>query len=134
MKLYFKTINSMSKANTERNKEPQVLYFDTTDREKIIIGLNNKRWEFTSKNQKPQDLVSLIEETLKKEKISLNDIKEIEVNLGPGSFTGLKIGVAVANALGFALDIPVNGGRKLVLPKYKNLSPVATEPCFRRLK
>ena len=134
MKLYFKTINSMSKANTGRNKEPQVLYFDTSDRNKIIICLDDRRWEFTSKNQKPQDLVSLIEETLKKEKISLRDLKEIEVNVGPGSFTGLKIGVAVANALGFALDIPVNGQRQLVVPKYKNLSPVATEPCFRRLK
>jgi len=118
MKLYFKTTNSMSKVNTERNKEPQVLFIDTTDREKIIIGLDHEHWEFVSKNQRPQDLVGLIEETLKTEKISLRDIKEIEVNVGPGSFTGLKIGVAVANALGFALDIPVNGQRQLVLPKY----------------
>jgi len=124
----------MCKANTKRNKETKILYFDTTDREKIIIGLDHEHWEFIGKNQKPQDLVGLIEETLKKEKISLDDIKEIEVNLGPGSFTGLKVGVAVANALGFTLDIPVNGKRQLVLPKYKNLSPVATEPCFRRLK
>ena len=95
------------------------LYFDTSDRDKIIIILDGKHWEFTSKNQKPQDLVSLIEETLKKEKVNLKEIKEIEVNLGPGSFTGLKIGVAVANALGFALDIPVNGKRQLVLPRYE---------------
>lgn len=33
----------------------------------------------------------------------------IEVETGPGSFTGLRVGVAVANALGFALNIPVNG-------------------------
>ena len=95
------------------------LYFDTSDRNKIIIGFDEKHWEFTSENQKPQDLVGLIEKTLKREKINLKEIKGIEVNLGPGSFTGLKIGVAVANALGFALDIPVNGGRKLVLPKYE---------------
>ena len=95
------------------------LFFDTSDRDRIIIKLNGKTWEFASKNQKPQDLVGLIEETLKKEKISLKEIKEIGVNLGPGSFTGLKIGVAVANAIAFALDIPVNGRRKLVLPKYE---------------
>ncbi len=95
------------------------LYFDTSKREKVIIKLNGKKWEFISENQKPQDLVGLIEKTLKKEKITLKEIKEIEVNLGPGSFTGLKVGVAVANALGFALDIPVNGKRKLVLPKYE---------------
>ena len=103
----------------KQNKKTRILYFDTADRNKIIIGLDGKHWEFSSKDQKPQDLVGLIEETLKKEKISLDEIKGIEVNLGPGSFTGLRIGVAVANALGFALDIPVNGRRKLVLPKYE---------------
>jgi len=95
------------------------LYFDTSDRHKIIIKLDNKIWEFVSENQKSQDLVGLIKQTLRKEKVSLKEIKKIEVNLGPGSFTGLKVGVAVANALGFALDIPVNGKRQLVLPKYE---------------
>ena len=33
----------------------------------------------------------------------------IEVETGPGSFTGLRVGVSVANALGFTLGIPVNG-------------------------
>ncbi len=37
------------------------------------------------------------------------DIRNIEVETGPGSFTGLRVGVSVANALGFALNIPVNG-------------------------
>lgn len=36
-------------------------------------------------------------------------LKGIEVETGPGSFTGLRVGVAVANALGLALGIPVNG-------------------------
>mgnify|MGYP001565622427 CR=1 FL=1 len=33
----------------------------------------------------------------------------IEVETGPGSFTGLRVGVSVANALGYSLGIPVNG-------------------------
>lgn len=38
------------------------------------------------------------------------DILEgIEVEEGPGSFTGLRVGASVALALGFALNIPVNG-------------------------
>ena len=39
----------------------------------------------------------------------IKDISEIEVNTGPGSFTGLRVGVSIANALGWALGIPVNG-------------------------
>lgn len=35
-------------------------------------------------------------------------LTQIEVETGPGSFTGLRVGVSVANALGFALNIPVN--------------------------
>ena len=37
------------------------------------------------------------------------DLEGIDVEKGPGSFTGLRVGVSVANALGFALGIPVNG-------------------------
>lgn len=41
--------------------------------------------------------------------VGWKDLRGIEVEKGPGSFTGLRVGVAVANALGFALGIPVNG-------------------------
>lgn len=40
---------------------------------------------------------------------NLKTLQGIEVETGPGSFTGLRVGVSVANALGFALGIPVNG-------------------------
>ena len=36
-------------------------------------------------------------------------LEGIEVETGPGSFTGLRVGVSVANALGYSLGIPVNG-------------------------
>ncbi|MBR0444692.1 MAG: tRNA (adenosine(37)-N6)-threonylcarbamoyltransferase complex dimerization subunit type 1 TsaB [Clostridia bacterium] len=38
---------------------------------------------------------------------TLHDVDYVAVNIGPGSFTGLRIGICVANALGFALGIPV---------------------------
>ena len=39
----------------------------------------------------------------------LPDLDAIVVGLGPGPFTGLRVGIATAAALGDALDIPVHG-------------------------
>src|SRR3989344_1792281 len=41
--------------------------------------------------------------------VNWKDLEGVEVEKGPGSFTGLRVGVSVANALGFSLGIPVNG-------------------------
>ena len=50
-----------------------------------------------------------IKEILNKSSIDLKDIGGIVVYQGPGSFTGLRIGLSVANALAYALQIPVVG-------------------------
>lgn len=84
------------------------LYIDTSDREKIVIGLDDKMFETVSKKGSSQKLLPFIDEVLKKNKKSLVDITEIQVNTGPGSFTGLRVGVAVANTLGWVLKVPVN--------------------------
>ncbi len=85
------------------------LYIDTSDREKIIVGIDDKRFESKAKEQASQKLLPFIDEVLKEEGKTAKDITEIEVNTGPGSFTGLRVGVSVANAFGWALNIPVNG-------------------------
>ncbi len=42
------------------------------------------------------------------QKFPIKKIGRIFVNSGPGSFTGTRVGVSVANALAFSLKIPVN--------------------------
>lgn len=67
-----------------------------------------------------QVLLPMIIKLLKASKKSLDNLTLIEVNPGPGSFTGTRVGVAVANALGYALDLPVNGKKgKIVEPIYE---------------
>jgi tRNA threonylcarbamoyladenosine biosynthesis protein TsaB len=41
--------------------------------------------------------------------VTFDQISEIAVSVGPGSFTGTRIGVSAAKALGLTLDVPVVG-------------------------
>lgn len=48
-----------------------------------------------------------IEEIIKETRITFQDLSAIAVSQGPGSYTGLRIGVSAAKGLCFALDIPL---------------------------
>lgn len=88
------------------------LIIDTSSNKEIEVGLKMDDKEFVLKNtvdRKNQEVLPLIEKLLKKHKLSLKDLNSIEVNPGPGSFTGLRVGVSIANTLGFLLKIPING-------------------------
>ena len=49
-------------------------------------------------------LFEIIETTLEKSGLSRRDIDRIAVNVGPGSFTGLRVGIAAARGLALALE------------------------------
>ena len=51
----------------------------------------------------------MIEATLSKAGVAFDDLDRIAVTTGPGSFTGVRVGVAAARGLALALDIPAVG-------------------------
>lgn len=54
-------------------------------------------------------LMPMIQRGLDEAKVAYVDIQKIAVTRGPGAFTGVRIGLATARALGLALDVPVIG-------------------------
>lgn len=87
---------------------------------KVALEINGKRFEKVSESKvlKSQTTLPMIEEILAEHTLKLTDITEIIVAMGPGSFTGLRVGASIANALGYLLDIPVNGKKALAIPTY----------------
>ena len=85
------------------------LSIDTSSAEKITVGLDDEEFETEARKDKSQKLLPFIDKLLKKKKKTVKDITGIKVNTGPGSFTGLRVGVSIANTLGWVLGIPVNG-------------------------
>ena len=62
---------------------------------------------WVSQNDEAEKLMPSIKKLLKASKKTFEDLEAIFVIKGPGSFTGLRIGVTAANALSYMLQIPL---------------------------
>ena len=56
-----------------------------------------------------QKLMPIIDEALREQSLSLDDINLLACCLGPGSFTGIRIGIATVKAFADAKNIPTVG-------------------------
>lgn len=65
--------------------------------------------EVAGDNVHGKKLVPLIQALLHHTGVSKADLKAVGVSKGPGSYTGLRIGVSTAKGLAYALDIPLIG-------------------------
>jgi tRNA threonylcarbamoyladenosine biosynthesis protein TsaB len=97
------------------------LSIDTSDNKKTVVRFDDL--ELTEEYGQPREqrLLEVIEQGLKQRGAKVADITAIEVNLGPGSFTGLRVGCTVANTLGWLLKVPINGKKagELAEPEYE---------------
>lgn len=65
--------------------------------------------EYTLNHKKThsEKLMPLIESLMNELGLKIQDIDVVAVSEGPGSYTGLRIGAAIAKSLSFAADIPI---------------------------
>ena len=78
-----------------------ILYLDTTTAKLAKIKINQDE-KVICENENESPLIS-IQEALKKINLRPEDIDEFSANPGPGSYTGIRVGISVINALNFAL-------------------------------
>jgi len=87
------------------------LFIDTHDKDVVIvlykdgIVFNSKIINTNSKHS--QVTLPTIRDILNESNISVNDLNEILVVNGPGSFTGERIAVTISKTIAYALNIPI---------------------------
>ncbi|MFA7243810.1 MAG: tRNA (adenosine(37)-N6)-threonylcarbamoyltransferase complex dimerization subunit type 1 TsaB [Patescibacteria group bacterium] len=109
-----------------------ILFTDTTSDQTIIALFCKKDFvkideiKFESKGMQSELLIFSIDKLLKKHAISKQDIEIIMAVPGPGSYTGLRIGLATLNSMAFALNIPIvgvesPGGKKEIISAFSQI-------------
>ena len=95
------------------------IYLDSTKRyenEVKLVEVSGDKEKILGVKNGDIDLVGSINELLAKHNLKVSDIEEVIPNLGPGSFTGLKVGVTIANVINW-----INGkktSKDIDLPNY----------------
>jgi len=70
--------------------------------EKIVASVCSNKG-----NSHTEHLFSFIEEVLAKSKCKISDINGVVLSIGPGSYTGLRIGASAAKGICYALNVPL---------------------------
>lgn len=91
--------------------EPIILSIETSAEHcSVSISAGNSILHAISNNEQKshsKKLMSAIKHLLTETDISLNELNAIAISEGPGSYTGLRIGISTAKGLALALDIPI---------------------------
>lgn len=101
-----------------------ILFIDTScDNYQFTLFDDKDLKDFTVKRDDKKDVLYFIDKFLKENNVTAHDLKAIAVYNGEGSYTGVRAGVTIANALSFSLKIPVFGftSHKLTKQDYLKL-------------
>ena len=78
--------------------------------------------EYSEKYIHAEKLTILIEQLMNDTNYNLKDLDAISIDKGPGSFTGLRIGVSTAKGLCYSLKIPLIAVDSLTSVSYTHLT------------
>ena len=122
----------------EKSMTKFLLFIDTSANNSVIAVLNNDKvldkvvWN--GSGELSDSLLVKVDELLKKLNINLGDISSIAVNPGPGSYTGLRIGISTANVISWSRKIPIRSakleGSKIIFltpPSINAVIPIYSE-------
>ena len=95
------------------------LFIDTST-SKLIIGIYKDKKELILKNIEAHNdlsskVLSCLKNTLDELNLNIQDINEIYCVTGPGSFTGIRVGVTICKTLALCLNIKVYAVSSLLL-------------------
>lgn len=68
-----------------------------------IVGLK----EEAGGNNHAKNLLPFVDEVLKQAEVIMSEINGVAVSIGPGSYTGLRIGVSTAKGIAYTAGVPV---------------------------
>jgi tRNA threonylcarbamoyladenosine biosynthesis protein TsaB len=91
-----------------------ILLLDTSTpicRLTLVDGDARTDYEWQADRQLAKNLLAWLNDRLAEQGKTFYDLTGIGAYLGPGSFTGLRIGLTVLNILADSLHIPIVGGR-----------------------
>ena len=102
------------------------LFLDTSNKYLYIAVLNDLKVVFEhvqpGNNNHSETLVQVLENTLKENNIELDNIEEIFVGRGPGSYTGVRVACTVAKVLAYIKNKKLYSFSSLDLLLTTNLS------------
>lgn len=88
-----------------------ILFIDSHD-ELITVALKKGDEIFTMEKESHYEhgvlLMNMIKDIIEKNGLLVKDINEIVAVNGPGSFTGLRIGLTIAKTLGYCLNLDIH--------------------------
>ena len=91
----------------------------------LLMGKRNVRFrEQEMERGQGEALIPMIQELFDTAHLTMKDLTGVAVAVGPGSFTGVRIGIATARAIAMALNIPVYGVTNFEAYSFGVLKPV----------